>query len=178
MPPEPQPAANGSDGAEPSRSAGKGRPPGKDKKPGKGRAVRERSAGILVYRDTPAGREYLLLDYGRHWDYPKGHLEDDEDDDTAARRELREETGISRITLLPDFKHEITYLFRSSRKGVVHKTVAFFCGRLDPDEETVTLSHEHVGYAWELYDAAMQRLTFENARGVLRAAEAVLRERS
>ena len=143
-------------------------------------AVRERSAGVLVYRRpaAPAAeREYLLLDYGRHWDYPKGHLEEGEDDETAARRELREETGITAVDLVPGFTHEIKYHFHSSRKGLVRKTVVFFCGRLTDDRpagEEVSLSEEHVGYAWATYDAAMAKLTFENAMGVLRAAHAHL----
>ena len=56
----------------------------------------ERSAGLLLFNDTPGlPRRFLLLDYGKHWDYPKGHVEAGEDDVTAAHRELHEETGIS-----------------------------------------------------------------------------------
>ena len=58
----------------------------------------ERSAGFIVYRlDDDGSRKYLLLDYGRHWDFPKGHLEKGEDDLAAAMRELTEETGIGDI---------------------------------------------------------------------------------
>ena len=147
---------------------------GKGKRP----AVRERSAGVLVFRHLPRReREFLLLDYGKHWDYPKGHLEAGEDDETAARRELREETGIADVDLVPDFTHEIHYHFHSSRKGLVKKTVVFFCGTLSagrPAEEEVSLSEEHVGHAWLAYDEAMARLTFDNAKQVLRAAQAHL----
>ena len=54
---------------------------------------REFSAGFILFRRTSAGPVYLLLDYGRHWDYPKGHLEKNESTWQAAVRELREETG-------------------------------------------------------------------------------------
>ena len=132
---------------------------------------RERSAGVLVFHDdggeTGAKRLFLLLDYGRHWDYPKGHLEADEDDRSAALRELREETGIE-AELIPGFSHEIGYTFRSSSKGLVHKNVIFFLARaLSTD---VHLSDEHVAYDWLDRDAALRRLTFENARQVLSAA--------
>lgn len=143
-------------------------------RPRKGRrqtVVRERSAGVLVFRDVNGRREYLLLDYGRHWDYPKGHLEPGETDEQAARRELREETGIIDIELIEGFSREIVYHFRSSRKGLVRKEVIFFAGRLDEkDEGEVMLSEEHVGYSWEERDAALAKLTFENARSVLVAA--------
>lgn len=142
-------------------------------------ARRERSAGVVVFRDVAdhAGsprRLFLLLDYGRHWDYPKGHVEPDEDDRAAALRELHEETGIS-AQLVPEFSHNISYHFHSGRKGLVHKQVVFFAARA-PSEE-VRLSEEHVGYAWLDRDAALQQLTFENARTVLFAASDFLLER-
>src|SRR5689334_3173101 len=92
--------------------------------------VHERSAGVIVYfiPETGGPRRFLLLDYGKYWDYPKGHVEEGEDDLTAAGRELREETGIASVELDPRFRHEITYFFRG-RKGLVRKTVVFFLGR-------------------------------------------------
>ena len=135
--------------------------------------TRERSAGVLVYRVAEGRRLYLLLDYGRHWDYPKGHLEAGEDDQTAARRELCEETGISAVTLAAGFAHEIAYDFYSSRKKHVHKTVVFFTGEAAGDG--VTLSHEHRAYAWLDRDAAEGQLTFDNAKNVLRAADDFLK---
>ncbi|MDG1555215.1 MAG: NUDIX domain-containing protein, partial [Candidatus Poseidoniaceae archaeon] len=45
----------------------------------------------------------LLLQYPQgHWDFPKGHVEEtDEDHFSTARRELNEETGISEIEFIP-----------------------------------------------------------------------------
>ena len=145
----------------------------------KRRPRHERSAGVVVFHDSSdqAGsprRVYLLLDYGRHWDYPKGHLEAGEDDGSAALRELREETGLS-VDMVPDFSHEIGYAFRSGSKGLVHKKVIFFAAR--SATQSVRLSDEHVGYAWLEREAALQRLTFENARQVLVAASAFLESR-
>ena len=130
----------------------------------------ERSAGVVVYRVAPATgvRHYLLLDYGRHWDFPKGHLEPGEDDAAAALREFREETGITAVTLAPHFKHEVSYYFRDRKGRLTRKTVAFFLGQTASDE--VSLSHEHVGYAFLPIDAALARVTYANARGLLRLA--------
>ena len=139
---------------------------------------RERSAGVVVFvdvaEDVKPGRLFLLLDYGRHWDYPKGHLEEAEDDRTAALRELREETGID-AELIPGFSHEIGYTFRSGSKGLVNKRVVFFVARAR--SRKVRLSEEHIGYDWLDRPDALRRLTFENARQVLIAADDFLQER-
>jgi ribosomal protein S12 len=40
----------------------------------------------------------------------------------------------------------------------------------------VVISHEHQGYAWEKYDVAMKRVTFDNAKRVLRETEEYLKQ--
>jgi 8-oxo-dGTP pyrophosphatase MutT (NUDIX family) len=135
----------------------------------------ERSAGVLLYRvglrqEEP---EFLLLDYGRFWDYPKGHVEKGEDDRTAALRELKEETGIAQVELHDGFRHEMTYFFRDTKRGVIRKTVVFFLGRAN-HEAQLTPSHEHVGGGFLPYEAALERVTYKSAKDALRAAKAFL----
>ena len=137
-------------------------------------ARNERSAGFCIFRPTEAGPEYLLLDYGRHWDFPKGHVEKGEDDLAAATRELREETGITDFRLIPAFQHEITYFFRDRRKGVIRKTVVFFLAETSAKPSEIVISHEHEGFEFLPYDAAIRRVTFPNARQILRLAHQVL----
>jgi 8-oxo-dGTP pyrophosphatase MutT (NUDIX family) len=132
----------------------------------------ERSAGVLVYRGQRDDPHFLLLDYGRHWDYPKGHVEKGEDDQAAALRELEEETGISDVTLEEGFKHEMTYFFRHKKKGVVRKTVVFFLGRTKAKE--ITLSDEHVAAEFLPYKKALDRVTYANAKAALKEAKAFL----
>ena len=59
------------------------------------------SAGILLYRQGTQGVEILLVhpsgDYNAQapWSIPKGEIDEDEDAQTAALRELKEETGVT-----------------------------------------------------------------------------------
>ncbi|HTV47098.1 MAG TPA: NUDIX domain-containing protein [Phycisphaerae bacterium] len=149
------------------RHRGKGRDSGHGHKPG----VRfEESAGFVLFRLIEGQRLYLLLNYGKHWDYPKGHVEKGETSWQTALRELFEETGISQVGRVGRFEHKIQYEFFSSRKGKVHKTVTYFLGQTE--QESVRLSDEHVGYVWLAYQDAIKQLTFDSAKEVLRLADA------
>ena len=66
----------------------------------KGATQQERSAGVIVFRKAGGESLYLLLDYGKYWDFPKGHIEPGEDERAAALRELSEETGIADVELM------------------------------------------------------------------------------
>ena len=147
-----------------------GRKQGRGKgKPGLGKVQAEHSAGFILFRDTPeGGRQFLLLDYGRHWDYAKGHLEEGETAWRAAVRELREETGIKQVDRVGKFQRDMHYSFFSPKKGHIIKVVTFFLGKTRQSD--VEVSHEHEGFAWLSFEDAMERLTFENAREMLRAA--------
>ena len=76
------------------------------------------------------------------------------------------------MRLIAGFAQEIRYFFRSSR-GLIDKTVVFFLGQVDSEE--VTLSREHVGYEFLPFDEAVKRLTYANAREILRQAEEYLK---
>jgi len=133
----------------------------------------ERSAGFVCFRrqaDPPGAAEYLLLDYGRHWEYAKGHVNPGESDLDAAVRELREETGIRDVRVVEGFRHELVYFFRDRHKGLIRKTVVFFLAETSVTDADVLLSDEHVAFAFLPFEDAVRRVTFAGARQVLRAA--------
>ena len=135
----------------------------------------ETSAGIVLYNSGL----YLLLNYGRsrvtenRWGLTKGRIEGNETVIQAALREAYEETGIKDISILEEFRHEIKYSFtRGSHK--IKKTVVYLVGIANTTD--VQISKEHIGYQWATYEKALEMLTFENTRKVIRAAERYLRE--
>ena len=124
--------------------------------------------GIVLYRDAPEGRKYLVLCKRRSTDFAKGHVETGESDQQAAVRETLEETGITDVTLHSGYLGETAYTLRKGAQ-ITRKTVAFFLGRTT--QEAVTLSHEHQSFAWLSPDGAVRRLSFENQRNLIREAE-------
>lgn len=127
--------------------------------------IREKSAGAIVYNNG----KFLLLHYAAgHWDYPKGHVEKGEDEKETARRELEEETGIKDLYFVKDFKETIKYFFRRG-KELVHKQVNFYLAETKTKEVKIR-TKEHQGYEWLPYKEAIQRVTYQNAKDVLRKA--------
>jgi len=126
------------------------------------------SAGVIIYRNNDALVEYLLLQYSAgHWDFAKGKIETGETKEQAALRELQEETGLS-ATLEHDFEESFSYIFHDYDKKLTQKTVYFFIGKATGS--AVTLSHEHSDYVWLPYKQALEQLTYENAKKVLKKA--------
>ncbi len=136
--------------------------------------IEETSAGALVFRDDPvrSTRLFLVLHYpAGHWDFPKGALEKGETEEQAAKREIFEESGIRVDSFIPGFRKEIEYYYRR-QNNLAHKRVIFFLAKTS--ESKVRISFEHSGYDWLTYDQLVRRLTFENAKNVLREANEFL----
>lgn len=132
--------------------------------------MQEKSSGTIVFNND----QFLLLHYiSGHWDFPKGHIESGESEQQTALRELEEETSIpkSMVSLVPGFKETIHYQYM--RKGnLMNKTVVFFL--VKTDQKDVKISSEHIGYKWLPYDQAIEQLTFENAKNMLRIAKKII----
>lgn len=147
-------------------------PGGIPAKPGGSRAPAEKSCGAVVCRLEGAKRLYLLLHYEEgHWDFPKGHAEQGENEEGTVRRETAEETGITELDFEPLFREKISYSFRRGGTAVP-KEVVFFLAKTKQKE--VRLSDEHIGFVWLPYESALKKLTYKNAKDMLQKAESRL----
>ena len=136
--------------------------------------MEERSAGAVVFRGGPPSRVYLLLEYpAGHWDFPKGNIEQGEAPIDTMVREVREETGLVHIRVVPGFENVIEYYYNRSGKKV-HKQVTFFLAEATDPAESVKLSFEHRQFAWRSFEEAMKVVSYQNSRRLLRASEQVL----
>ena len=149
----------------------------------------EKSAGAVVFREVRSKnkelsleREYLLLSYpsidknGERkgkiiWGFPKGMVGEGESERETALREIREETGLSDISLIDGFRVEEKYFFKKE-KELVDKVVAYFLAQSTGGQ--VKVSFEHLGFEWLNFEEALKRLSFKNSREILEKAEKFL----
>ena len=105
------------------------------------------------------------------WAIPGGFMEGNETVEETALRELKEETGISNIEVIPGYLVTINYSYY--REKVLHeKQVDFFLGKVF--DINIEISHEHTEFIWASYASALELITFDNARDVLISAESFL----
>lgn len=134
--------------------------------------MEERSAGAVVFRTTEKGtRLYVLLLNAGKWDFPKGNQEDGETEIQTVIREVREETGLNGITVVPGFRKAIEYFYRRDRKNI-HKQVVYMLAGTDDDQ--VKISFEHQGFGWFTYSEAVTRASYDNSKMLLAEAERFL----
>jgi len=130
------------------------------------------SAGIVVYFKRKEKIQYLLLKYASgHWGFPKGKIEEDEEKQEAALRELKEEASLL-ATIHEGFEYSFEYFFQEKDGDLAKKTVYFFVGRTR--SKKVRLSDEHIDFEWLEYDQAIEKLTYDNTKKLLEKANKFL----
>ncbi len=136
----------------------------------------EISAGGVIYRTEQKGTEVcLILTPGRKmWQLPKGIIEEGEQAEEAATREVAEETGLRGKLLQPLEQTEYWYVWDYGQgRERVHKRVHFFLFRYISGS-TADHDHESEEARWFPLAEARTRITHENERRVLdRAVEAL-----
>jgi 8-oxo-dGTP pyrophosphatase MutT (NUDIX family) len=139
------------------------------------RAERETSAGGVVFRRGADGQVvYLLIrDSYRNWGFPKGHLEGGEPPADAARREVAEETGLVDLTLHGPIR-VIDWYFRFRGK-TIHKFCHFFLFESRAGEPVPQVEEGITECAWHEAESALDTISYDNARGVLRRAAEMVR---
>ncbi|MBI2743666.1 MAG: NUDIX domain-containing protein [Chlamydiales bacterium] len=127
--------------------------------------VQEESFGVVpLSQEKGRWKIFLILHIaGRHWGFPKGHLNAGETPLEAAKRELKEETGLNIISLIRPEPFIETYRF--SRRGKpVSKTVQYFAAEVEG--EVILQPEEIRDGRWFSFKEAIRVLSFQEARAI------------
>lgn len=130
----------------------------------------EKSCGALVFRRAEPNVEVLLLKHrAGHWDFPKGHVEEGESEQDTALREVLEESGLTVRLEDRGFREVIRFSpYPGCEKDVVYFIAFWESGELRPQPEEISRA------AWLSPKAALERITYQNARNLLLKALAHL----
>jgi 8-oxo-dGTP pyrophosphatase MutT (NUDIX family) len=139
------------------------------------RAVREVSAGGVIYRKHRDNIEIALIHVRHRWGLPKGHIEEGERSNEAAIREVREETGLEGQVRkrLGDIRYSYRHKTATGKPIRIYKRVYFYLLRYQKGD---VRDHDHeVDEArWFPIQEALKLLRFPTERRMVQRALAVL----
>lgn len=125
------------------------------------------SFGVVPFRQDAGVWQVLLILHkqGNHWGFPKGKANPGETPLQSASRELKEEVGLEISELLSPVPVMEQYQFRHKREKIF-KIVQYFPSFVRGE---IRLQEEEIRDAkWLSFNEALDRLSFKEARHVLR----------
>ncbi len=161
------------------RRTGKGRPSGRRPSGKKKHRVRSaHSAGGVAYRRVPTDQGEIVqvaliaTAGGTRWQLPKGTIEAGETPEQTAVREVEEETGLKTVpeAFLKTTEYWYWDTYGKTEPVLVHKKVDYFLLRVVGGELTDS-SFEVDGVGWFTPEEAIQTLTFDDDREVVKLAQ-------
>ena len=125
----------------------------------------EKLCGAVTYCNDNGTIKYILIkNLSGHIGFPKGHAENDESELDTAKREVREETGLS-PQIFPEFRHSFQYVAPKEANGTLpgadmHKLAVYFAARFPAEEIPAIRIQESEVLQWWLvpYEEAIKIL--------------------
>ena len=141
-----------------------------------GRVKHERSAGGLVLRRERSTYSGLLIGRStpRIWSLPKGHIEPNESIETAALREVQEETGIEATIVVK--LSDIRYWFYANK--VKHSKIVHFFLMRYVSGSAIPQEGEVDEVIWVKLDEMPEMLTHVNERRLIEIAQLIVKEKT
>lgn len=127
----------------------------------------EKSCGAVVFRRLGDELRVLLVKNrnGKYWSFPKGHIEEGENEIETAKREILEETGLN-VIIYNDFRE--TGIYRPY--GRTTKKVVFFLAESSQSNVHIQLG-EIDDFEWVSFSRAKEVCRYENDIRVLEKAQ-------
>ncbi len=133
------------------------------------------SFGVVLFLKNKTVPQVLLVEQigargDVFWTIPKGHLEEGETPEEAARRELLEETGITEVVLYSQHRYDMHYEFLY--QGIhIEKTVIFFLGVTTQEEVSRGSEGEIAQVMWCDVTDALSHVSHQAVRDIIVRAQ-------
>lgn len=129
----------------------------------------EKSCGGIVFYKNKNDYEILILKflYGKNimWGFPKGHMEQNESEIQTALREIKEECGLD-VDIFPEFREFTEFIYK---ENTTLQVVYFSAEAASKSISLQNFENEKVvDYKWLDYKEAINHLTFECDKDILR----------
>lgn len=134
----------------------------KTHRPAINEVVREPTAGGVVYRlDHKSEVQILLIqDSKGRWTIPKGHIEEGETARQTAEREIREETGLQKMTV-QDWLGKINFRYRRGN-SLVLMTTEIFLVKSEGNDTKIKPEKWMTSLGWLSAQEALDKIEYED----------------
>ena len=121
---------------------------------------KEKSCGCIIIKNSE-----VLLVYEKNrnfWGFPKGHMENEENEIETAIREVKEEVGLE-VEIDEEKRYTLNYIIRDE----IDKTTVLYIAR-PKNEEIVIQESEIENVKWCSFEEALNILTFDDWKKMFR----------
>ncbi|MBI5019286.1 NUDIX domain-containing protein [Candidatus Gottesmanbacteria bacterium] len=135
---------------------------------------KEVSAGGVIVCKTKTGWVVLVMkDLKNHWTFPKGKIEEGENLENTATREIAEEVGVKKLQLIAPLKPTSYWYFRGKP---IRKTVHYYLFISKTPQKPVVQTEEGITEAkWAPWKEAEATIGYPKTnRPLLREAQKIL----
>lgn len=128
--------------------------------------IKEISSGGMIYRKEDDGYYFVLvLDAYGKWTFPKGHVEEGEELEATAVRELAEETGLKNLKVI-DYLGETQVKVHKPNEKAFRKLIKYFLVETKDKEITVPKVKELQDAKWYTQEEALKIIGYDNAKDI------------
>lgn len=121
---------------------------------------KEKSCGCIIINDN---KVLLVYEKGRNfWGFPKGHVEEGENELETAAREVKEEVGLE-VEIDDKKRYVLNYIIRDE----IDKTTVLYLAK-PKSEEIVMQESEIENVKWCDFEEALELLTFDNWKEIFK----------
>jgi diadenosine hexaphosphate hydrolase (ATP-forming) len=139
----------------------------KNRRPSISEVVREPTAGGVVWRRNSKGALEILLiqDAKDRWTIPKGHIEKGETAKETAEREIKEETGLQKMSM-QNWLGKINFRYRR-QQSLVLMTTEIFLVEAKGDTDDLKPEEWMRGLKWFPASEAVDTIEYEDIAKII-----------